>query len=137
MEAMLLDQLLTGRNIMLAGGVFVLMSVLRYPLKDFWDSRLGQRLLPILPVALGVAGAFAGLSDAHGWQDRLLVGLIAGWASAHTFKLGRTSLMGYGLPDADGDGIPDVLQQAAPNQAAPVAAPTNPAATAVDATKKE
>ena len=135
MEGMLLDQLLTGRNLMLAGGIFVLMSVMRVPMKDFYDSRLGQRLLPLIPIVLGVAGAFAGLCDGKVWQDKLLIGLIAGWASSHTFKLGRTSVMGYGLPDADGDGIPDALEStAAP--ANTVAAPA-PAAPAADAAKKE
>jgi hypothetical protein len=141
MEAMLLDQLLTGRNITLAGGIFVVMSVMRYPLKDFYNSRIGQRLLPVIPVALGVVGALAGFCDAVGWKDQVVIGLISGWASAHTFKLGRTSVMGYGLPDSDGDGIPDVLETHPPApvvQSPATSTPESvPSAAVADAAKKE
>ena len=114
---MMLEELLTGRNISLAGGIFVVTWAIKgFLFPEFWKGRLGQRFLPLLPLALGLAGAFCGVCDCAVWQDKLLIGLIAGWASSNVFKIGRTSIMGYGLPDADGDGIPD----------SPVPAPPGP-----------
>jgi len=136
---MMFEQLLTGRNLMLAGAIFVIMTVMKTPFKEFWASRWGQRVLPIIPVVLGIGGGFAGLCDCNTWQDKLLIGLLAGFASAHIFKMGKTSVMGYGLPDLDGDGVPDApaatITPAEAITAVPAPAPV--AAPAPAAEKKE
>ena len=99
----------------------------------FWMSKVGQRIMPILPLVYGLGLAFLGVCDCAIWQDKLVIGLIAGWASSHTFKLGKTSVLGWGVEDSDGDGIPDapatpVVPAAAPAVVAPVV-PVVPAAT--------
>lgn len=129
---MMLDQLLTGRNLALAGGVFVLMSLVKnLVLPKFWLGNIGQRLLPVLPIVLGVSGAFAGLCDCNGWQDKLLIGLIAGWASSHTFKLGKTSILGYGI---DGGSEETPSDPATPAPATPAPTPATPVAPAAPTT---
>lgn len=128
---MMLEELLTGRNISLAGGVFVVMAIGKnYIAPKFWTGKIGQRLLPVIPLALGIGGAFLGFCDCTTWQDKLAIGLIAGWASSHTFKLGKTSVLGWGIGDADGDGVPDAPPAPAP---APVAAPVPAPAPAPEA----
>lgn len=92
------EDLVTGKNLELAGSIFVLMSVIKQIVPTFWKTKIGQRILPVLPILIGVAGAFIGLCEnCVTWQDKLLIGLLAGAAAAHTFKLARTSLVGYGL----------------------------------------
>lgn len=100
---MMFEELLTGRNVSLAGGIFVCLSMAKKMAPAFFKARVGQRVLPVLPIILGEIGAFINLSDAVKWQDKLLVGLIAGWAAGNVFKVGKTSLLGYGLPDKEDD----------------------------------
>ena len=100
-QKMLIDQLLTGPNVAFAGSIMVIVSMLRSYFKEFWKTAAGQRLLPMLPLVLGQAGAFVGMTDAHTWQDKVVIGLIAGYAAAHSFKVGKTSVMGYGLEEQD------------------------------------
>jgi len=132
-SALMVDQLLTGRNIELAAAVFIVMSLIRMPFKAFLGTKIGQRVMPVLPVLLGISGAFVGLCDGAVWKDKLLIGLIAGWASSHTFKLGRTSIMAYGL---DSDEAPAVVP-AIPVVPAPVTVPEAPAPAPAVAEKKE
>jgi len=95
-----LSDLVTGQNLIFAAGVFVLVSILRTTFKGFFEGKLGQRLLPVLPVVFGLAGAFLGLGEgAKRWQDKIVLGLIVGFVSAHIFKLGKTSVLGYGVDD--------------------------------------
>lgn len=122
---MMIDELITGKNISLAGGVFVVISASRKPLQPFWDTPFGQRLLPLSPLILGVAGALIGMADAESWQDRLVIGLIAGYASAHTFKVGKTTLLGYGLTDEDTE-VPTVQPKPSGPTPSPAPAPSNP-----------
>lgn len=91
--------ILTSTNLLLAAGIFVLITVLRVPFKSIFESRTGQRFLPLLPLALGVGGALLGAcSNCDTWQQKVLIGLIAGFASSHFFKLGKTTVFGWGLP---------------------------------------
>lgn len=92
--------ILTGTNLLLAGAIFVLLTVGRLVFPGFYVSRLGQRLLPVLPLVLGVVGALLGMcSNAPTWQEKVLVGIIAGFAASNLFKIGKTTVIGWGLPD--------------------------------------
>lgn len=95
-----LASLVTGRNLVLAGAAFVITSTLRTTFKAFFATRLGTRMLPLLPIMLALIGAFLGVGEgAETWQDKLVLGLIAGFAAGHLFKMGKTSVMGIGLPE--------------------------------------
>lgn len=128
---MMLEDLITGRNMGLAAGIFVVMSILRTSLPKVWATSIGQRALPIMPIILGEIGAFIGVTDAEKWQDKMIVGLICGWAASNLFKVGRTSVLGYGI---------DVATPSEPAPAAPVTPPAAPqvvAPVAEPETKKE
>lgn len=97
-----ISTILTGTNLLLAIGVFVLITVIRAVFPAFFASRLGQRILPVLPLVFGAGGALIGMcSNAKTWQEKLLIGLIAGFASSHLFKIGKTTVIGWGLPDKE------------------------------------
>ena len=118
---MMIDQLLTGRNLMLAGAIFVILTAMKTPFKDFWASHWGQRLLPVLPLVLGIGGGFLGLCDCATWQDKLLIGILAGFASANFFKVGKTTVLGYGLPEMGGGGAAEAPAATPAASATPVA----------------
>ena len=124
----LFGQLLTGRNASLTAAIFVILTLMKPGLANFFRTPWGKRLLPVLPVALGVALAFAGLSDATTKQDKFLIGVIAGFVAGHTFKIGRTSLLGIGIEDDDSAPAPVVAPVIVPVITAPaaVAAPVTP-----------
>lgn len=90
--------LLTGNNLLLTGGVFAATATIRESFKKFFESVVGQRLLPIAPMVFGIAGAQAGICEgASTWQGRCMLGLIAGFSAGHFFKIGKTSLLGAGV----------------------------------------
>lgn len=93
---MIIEELVTGRNLSLAGGIVVVVMVFRQLFPAAWKTPLGKRVLPVLPILLGVLGAIAGMAEAASWQDRVVVGLLAGYVAAHSFQVGKTSVLGYG-----------------------------------------
>lgn len=93
-----ISTLLTGRNALLPVGVYAVTQALKMALPKVFQSSIGQRFVPIIPLVLGIALAMAGLGEgATRWQDRMLMGLIAGFTASHLFKLGKTSLLGWGI----------------------------------------
>ena len=124
---MMIEQLLTGKNMALAGGIFVLTSALKPMFKKFLATSIGQRVMPLAPIALGVAGAFAGMCDGTAWQDKLLLGTLAGYVAGHSFKIGKTSLLGYGIDTEEGTELPPPAVPADPPK------PTQPDVPAVPA----
>ena len=98
-----LTTLVTGYNLILAGGSFGLTSAIRAAAPEFFEARLGKRLLPLLPVILAVVGAVLGVCEgAETLQARVMLGILIGFFSGHLFKLGKTSVMGAGLPERRG-----------------------------------
>jgi hypothetical protein len=94
------SNLITGKNLLLGGAAFALTTGARETFKGFFASVLGQRLLPLVPLVLCVAGALMGICDgATEWQSRLALGLIVGFAAGHLFKIGKTSIMGAGIEE--------------------------------------
>ena len=99
-----LTSLITGNNLILAGGTFAIMATLRKSFKDFFATTFGQRVLPILPLLIAIGGALGGVCDGvTTWQDKVMLGCICGFAAGHLFKLGRTSLLGIGVDDSSKD----------------------------------
>jgi hypothetical protein len=90
--------LLMGSNLLLTGGAFAATTAAKEMFKNFFSSVVGQRFLPVMPLAFGVIGAQAGVCEgASTWQGRCMIGLIAGFTAGHTFKVGKTSVMGSGV----------------------------------------
>lgn len=96
-----LSNLLTGENAALVAGVVAICSTLKATFKGFFKGKVGQRLLPVIPVLLGIAAAMAGIGDAGGptWQSKLVFGVIAGFTAGQLFKAGKTSIFGWGIED--------------------------------------
>lgn len=103
--ASLVTSLMTGANGLLALVVFALCVTLKQSLKGFFNTAVGQRLLPVLPLVLGVGLALLGLCTATRWQDRVIVGVLAGFAAAHVYKLGKDTVLGHNL-GIDDDSAP-------------------------------
>lgn len=103
-----ITQILQPRNIALAGGVFAIMQAAKMSVPGFFASPWGKRTAPIFPLVLGVGMAMAGLGEgATRWQDRLLMGLLAGFTAAHLFKVGRTTMLGVGTqPETSASMVP-------------------------------
>lgn len=91
-----LSSLLTGKNAAFAAGLVAVVSGLRAVFPHVFETKWGQRLLPLLPMALGVGGAFLLGShiDATTVQMKVGVGLLAGLVAAQSYKIGRTTLVG-------------------------------------------
>lgn len=98
----MIEELVTGKNWQLAAGIFVLMSLVKQVGAPFWKGQIGQRLLPVLPLLFGIAGAFVGICEnCSTWQDKLLIGILAGYVAGHTFKVLRTTVVGYGTGEVE------------------------------------
>lgn len=97
--------LMSGENAAMVAAIVVLITALRrlWFLKEFFKSRAGERLLPILPIMLGLLATFLGFGNAEDmggtWQDKVVLGMVAGFTAGQLFKMGRTSIFGWGLPD--------------------------------------
>ena len=96
-----LSSLLTGENAALVGGILAICSTLKGSFKGFFKSNAGQRLLPLMPVLLGIMAAMSGIGDAgeNAWQSKLVLGVIAGFTAGQLFKAGKTSVFGWGFED--------------------------------------
>lgn len=93
-----ISSLLTGRNAMLPVGVYAVTQALKMALPKVFQSSVGQRLVPLIPLVLGIGLALVGIGEgAPRWQDRILLGLLAGFTASHLFKVGKTSLLGWGI----------------------------------------
>lgn len=93
-----MTDLLSGSNMMLAGAIFVLISGIKMVAPGFFQTKAGQRLLPVLPPILGIGGAFAGFGPpGYNVQNKIMLGVIAGYVAAHSFKICKSSVLGFGL----------------------------------------
>jgi len=105
-----------GRNLLLYAGIFMLtgavVSVGNVGEKKFFLTDLGQRLMPIIPLVIGVLLAVVGVSEPMASKmDAAVFGMISGGIVGHAYKTGRTSVLGYGLPNKVGT-KPEVLTEA-------------------------
>jgi hypothetical protein len=82
------------------GVVFALLQTVKMAVPKWAATKVGQRLMPLIPIALGVVGAVAGLSSATTWGDKIALGVIAGFAAGQGFKVGKTTLLGKGIETA-------------------------------------
>lgn len=117
-----ITDMISGKNLMLSGAVFAVVASVKTVAPSIQSSKVGQRLLPILPVILGALAALAGFCDvalAPRWQDRVVVGILSGAFSGHFFKMGKTSLLGMDLDDVAAPAAPAVPAAPPPPPASP------------------
>lgn len=91
------QSLISGPNLGLAACAAVVTGLFRSIVPAWWTTSVGQRLLPTLPILIGVVGALLGLGDASVFGNRLVLGILAGAVAAHGYKVGRTTMLGRGL----------------------------------------
>lgn len=104
-----MNRYVSPANLLLAAAIYVLVTALKQALPGLTTTRLGRRVLPILPVILGVLGALAGFVDSaiDRLPDRIAVGVLSGAFSAWGFKFVQKTVRGVvaGDPEAN-DGLP-------------------------------
>jgi hypothetical protein len=101
--------MMNAENAALVGATLTVISMARGVAKEFFESRIGKRLLPVLPLLLAMGLALLGFGEAEGLSgtgDKLMLGFFAGLAAGQMFKIGKTSAMGYGLPEKGGSEAP-------------------------------
>jgi hypothetical protein len=115
-----LDTFISGQNGILAAAIWGIMHTLKLSFPAFIASKLGQRLLPVFPLAIGTIAGLAGAVtvDPNTALNRAVLGLAIGGLTAHIFKVAKTSLMAHGL---DEDETPPTPPPAAPPADAPKA----------------
>jgi hypothetical protein len=86
--------LLSGWNLLLGVAVLIVTAALKQSFPKFWDTSVGNRLLPWVPLVLGSVGALLGMCDPDVtlWQERLIVGLVTATVAMATFKIGQTTV---------------------------------------------
>lgn len=97
------ENMVSGENAVLAGVVFAVMTAGKGAAGKFFETPTGQRILPVLPLVLGVAFSLSGFCDPSvtRWQARVVVGLLSGALAGQMFKVGRTSIMGKGVSEPE------------------------------------
>lgn len=132
-----ISSLVSGKNLTLAGSVFVLVMLLKTSFPEFFKSNAGKRLLPVLPMLLAVVAAFFGFCDvalAPSWQDKLMTGLLTGAYASWFYKVGRTTILGRDLEaPLGGVSVPPTEPDATPSEVPPVVVATATAAPATPA----
>ena len=97
---MMPSDMLSGANVVLIAIILTVTGAIKSIFPDCFGSKTGQRILPIIPIVLGIAGALAGLGSpgaAATILDKVMVGLMSGLSAAISFKLARTTVLGKGI----------------------------------------
>ena len=95
-----MQDLVSPRNLGVATAIVVFIATFRGAVPSLFERPTVRRLLPVLPVLLGVAAAFGGFTETVGpasWQNRLVIGILTGAAAASLYKVGKTTVLGQGL----------------------------------------
>lgn len=93
-----LSTLLTGRNGLFTVAIFAITQTLKSLFPAFFATKFGQRLLPAIPLVLGVVGGLLGIPEGvTRMRDGVIVGIVAAFVAANLFKIGRTTALGWGL----------------------------------------
>lgn len=92
-----LATLLQGNNLLLMGATVAITTTVRTMFPAFFTKHWGERLLPLLPLLIGIIGALIGVSEGDTVSEKIAIGLLAGFTGGQLFKIGRTTFMGYGV----------------------------------------
>jgi hypothetical protein len=94
----MIDKIVTLPNAILALAVWAILVTVRKLRPATESNRSFQRALPLLPPILGVLGSLIGLGSGVGFAEKIAIGLIFGTIAGQGFKIGKTSILGVGLP---------------------------------------
>lgn len=89
--------IISPQNAGIAATIVTVIGTLRQIAPEAFATRFGKRLLPALPVILGLFGSLLGLSDAAGhpattWKERLVVGFLNGAAASTLYQLAAKTM---------------------------------------------
>lgn len=99
--------LVSEKNAALAAAIVTVLAFARGAAPALFLKRPVQRVLPTLPILMGITSIFAGFGEGGTtWQDRLVSGILTGAAASALYKIGRTSLLGQGLDPSPSDPPP-------------------------------
>jgi len=93
-EANIMETLLTKEIMIAAAAIITLLTAIRIAFPKLDRNRIWRRVLPFIPLALGVASAFIATTDAPGIGDRILIGLWTGGVATSARKLFNQSVRG-------------------------------------------
>jgi len=92
------NDMLNGANVILVTMIVAITSAIKFLFSDFFESALGKRLLPVVPIVLGIIGGLVGIAQpAETILDKIMVGLMSGLSAAMSYKIGHTTIMGNGV----------------------------------------
>ncbi len=80
-----------------AGVILACVGGFKSLVQDLAETHWGQRLLPLLPLLIGLLGGLAGAVDGA-LITRIQGGLTAGMVAAVAYKTGKTTIGGVGVP---------------------------------------
>ena len=104
-----MDSLFSTTHIALSVAIFVVVATVKKLAHPFFDTHtVGIRVLPVLPLVLGVAAALLGFVDSGITRlpDRLVVGVLCAAFSSQAYKLAKTTILGRGLPGLSSPSTP-------------------------------
>ena len=96
-----MDSLFSATHIALSVAIFVVVATVKKLAHPVFDTHpVGIRVLPVMPLVLGVAAALLGFVDdgITRLPDRIVVGVLCAAFSSQAYKLAKTTILGRGLP---------------------------------------
>lgn len=96
------QDMLTGANVVLITLILTITGAIKAIFSDFFTTKLGQRILPVAPIILGIGLAFLGMGTqgtAPTFADKFTVGLMSGLSAAMGWKLTKSTVLGQGVEE--------------------------------------
>jgi hypothetical protein len=93
-EANIMETLLTKEILIAAAAIIALLTTVKVAFPKLDKIRVWRRLLPFVPLVLGVASAFLATTEAPGVGDKVLIGLWTGFVATSARKLFTQTVLG-------------------------------------------
>jgi len=94
-------EILSGASATLVTIIIAILSIAKSVFSEFFASNLGQRVLPIIPIILGMFGGLLGLTAAATLKAQLISGFLTGISASFLFKVGKTTVLGQGIVEGE------------------------------------
>jgi hypothetical protein len=91
---MTLTDLASPENAALPFAVGFLTHVIRRACGDLLRTPRGRRVVPLVPLLVGLSLALAGIGTAGSWRERVLLGVMAAATAGYFYNLVRKQLGG-------------------------------------------